>query len=273
MAPGTGNLGRIAIATAAVAALLAVAGCGGGSSSAPATGSSATTSAAAPTTSEKPSTDQGSSGKEKGQANPDSGQQSAKNGQGQKQASSNGEGSGKKHPPLSLPEGEPEQGAAKSQQSKIPTAIIELSVPSAPGGTGPGALPAAYTCDGKNVSPEVKWGKLPDGTAEAALFVMNMQPVNGKLYFDYAIGGIDPSLEGLRVGEVPHGAAVGRNSAGQNKYSLCPQGSGSEEFIFALYAISKNLAPKTGFDPLKLRKEATPASKTNGLYAVVYPDN
>ncbi len=272
MAPGTGNLGRVAIATAAVAALLAVAGCGGGSSSAPATGGSATTSTTAPTANEDPSTGQGANGKEKAQAKPDPAKPSSKS-KGQKQASSNDEGGGKKQPPLSLPEGEPEKGPTKAQQTNIPTAIIELSVPSAPGSTGPGALPAAYTCDGKNVSPEVKWGKLPEGTAEAALFVMNLQPVNGKLYFDYAMGGINPGLEGLKVGEVPHGAVIGRNSAGQDKYSLCPQGSESEEFIFALYAISKKLVPKTGFDPLSFREEASPASKTNGLYAVVYPSN
>jgi phosphatidylethanolamine-binding protein (PEBP) family uncharacterized protein len=252
--------------------LLAVAGCGGSSSSsAPGTAGSAATSTTASAANGKSSTGQGSSGSEQAKVDPETVGQSAKEGQGERQATSNGEGSGKKHPPLSLPEGKPEEGATKAQQSQVPTATIELSVPAAPGGTSPGSLPAAYTCDGKNVAPEVKWGKLPEGTAEAALFVMNMQPVNGKLYFDYAIAGIDPSLEGLKSGEVSKGAVIGRNSAGQDKYSLCPQGSSSEEFIFALYAISKKLAPKAGFDPLKLREEATPVSATNGLYAVMYP--
>jgi phosphatidylethanolamine-binding protein (PEBP) family uncharacterized protein len=176
----------------------------------------------------------------------------------------------KKHPPLELPEGNPEQGATKAQRGQVPTASIELSLPAAPSVTSPGVLPAVYTCDGKNISPEIVWGRLPEGTAEAALFVMNLQPVDGKLYFDYAIAGISSSQERLRPGEVPDGAVVGTNSAGAAKYSLCPQGTSPEQIIFALYAVKKNLAPKHGFQPLAFRKMATRLSATNGLYAVTY---
>lgn len=177
----------------------------------------------------------------------------------------------KKNPPLSLPEGPPEPAPTKAQKEKVPSAVIKLSVPSAPSGNVPGTLPTTYTCDGKNVSPEVTWGKLPAGIAEVALFVMNLQPVDEKLYFDYAIAGISPSQEGLKVGEVPKGAVIGRNGAGKNGYSLCPPGSGSEEFVFALYPVTKKLSPKQGFDPLALRQKATPLTHSNGLYAVSYP--
>src|SRR5690606_14535359 len=107
------------------------------------------------------------------------------------------------------------------------------------------------TCEGKNVSPAIEWQHVPSDTEELALFVMNLQPVEGKLYFDWAVAGIDPSLGRLEAGEVPAGAVVGRNSAGQNEWDLCPQGAAPENYVVALYAIPKSLNPKAGFDPLE----------------------
>lgn len=267
MAPGTVRLGGLATL---VALVVAVAGCGGGSS---ASGTAATTASTTP--SSKTTATSTPSGGTAEAAEPEDSKSSGKNPAGgnrkQKTQEPSADGSKKKHPPLSLPEGPPEPAPTKAQKEKVPSAVINLSVPSAPAGSGTGVLPATYTCDGKNVSPEVTWGKLPEGVAEVALFVMNLQPVDEKLYFDYAIAGISPSLEGLRPGEVPSGAVVGGNSAGKNGYSLCPPGSSTEEFVFALYPVAKKLSPKQGFDPLALRKKAIPLTHSNGLYAVAYP--
>lgn len=268
MAPGTGHL--CGIAAVAAALVLVVAGCGGSS---PASGTTSTSTSSGSVTATTSAAEEqavggadpkGSAGSEKSDAGQVPGRESDRG------ARANGHK--KKNPPLELPEGKPEEVPSKTQQANVPTAAVELSLPEAPVVNGqPGVLPAANTCDGKDVAPEVRWGKLPDGIAEVALFVMNLQPVNGKLYFDYAIAGIDPSQEGLRPGEVPKGAVIGRNSAGKAEYSLCPKGTASEEFIVAMYAISKDLSPKKGFEPLALRKKATPLSPVNGIYAVVYP--
>jgi phosphatidylethanolamine-binding protein (PEBP) family uncharacterized protein len=169
----------------------------------------------------------------------------------------------KKHPPLALPTGKPEEGPTKAQQAEVPTADLEVAIAG-------GKLTAANTCNGKDVSPAVEWGEVPSGTAELALFVMNLQPVEGKLYFDWAVAGIDPSSGGLKAGTLPKGSVVGKNSAGQNKYSFCPQGSGTENYVFALYALPKSVSPKAGFEPLALRKEATQLSESVGLFATQY---
>lgn len=84
------------------------------------------------------------------------------------------------------------------------------------------------------------------------------------------MAGIDPSSTELKAGTLPKGAVVGRNSAGQNKYSLCPPESGQETYIFALYAIPKSLSPKQGFEPLALRAEAQKTAESVGLNAVGY---
>lgn len=277
MAPRTGHLGGL---VAVVALVVAVAGCGGGSSaSGTAATAAATTTATSATTAtktppapaqSKPDGQSPEADASKGTGSKDASEGSASKGQGSQDPKGGGK-TAKKNPPLSLPEGPPEPAPTKAQKEKVPSAVIKLSVPSAPAGNAPGVLPATYTCDGKNISPEVTWGKLPAGVAEVALFVMNLQPVNEKLYFDYAIAGISPSQERLRPDEVPKGAVIGRNSAGKDEYSLCPPGSASEEFIFAIYPVTKKMSPKQGFEPLALRQKATPLTHSNGLFAVSYP--
>jgi len=246
MAPGRIHLGGI-VALAALLAIV-VAGCGGGSSSAP--GAATEPGAAAPPSAAPASTAEVEAGAG-GDSSDASGSSNGKVGNHEK-----------KHPPLELPKGPPEKGPTRAQRARVPTADIELTVP--------GGLSVANTCKGKNVSPELKWGVAPTDASELAVFAMNLQPVDGKLHFDWAMAGIDPSLEGLKEGEVPSGATLGRNSDGQNKYSLCPQGSKPEIYVFAVYAIRNGLSPKPGFEPLAFRKDATRASEENGIFAVTY---
>jgi phosphatidylethanolamine-binding protein (PEBP) family uncharacterized protein len=165
----------------------------------------------------------------------------------------------KKHPPLKLPAGKPEQGFTKAQRERAPTADIAMALPD--------GLTTANTCKGANISPAVTWRHLPPGVSELAIFAMSVKPVDGKLKFDWAMAGIDPDLTGLKPGEVPKGAVLGRSSDGHAGYSICPEGSKAETYIFALYAVEGGLEPKPGFDPLALRKRATRASDKAGLTA------
>jgi phosphatidylethanolamine-binding protein (PEBP) family uncharacterized protein len=166
------------------------------------------------------------------------------------------------HPPLKLPTGKPESGPTKAQQERVPTADIKVTIPD--------GLTTANTCNGKNTSPAISWQNVPPGTAELAIFAMSVKPVDGKLYFDWALAGVDPNLSELKPGEVPNGAVLGRNGAGQNGYSLCPAGSAAETYIFSVYALPDSLSAKPGFDPLALRKQATRASEEVGLAAATF---
>ena len=56
---------------------------------------------------------------------------------------------------------------------------------------------------------------MPAGTAELVLYVMNVQPVEDRLFVDWAVAGIDPSLEGIEAGELPKGAVVGNQQLRQ----------------------------------------------------------
>jgi len=147
---------------------------------------------------------------------------------------------------------------------------MTLQSPSSrPSSAGPQALPAEYTCDGKNTSPALSWQGVPPGTAELALLVMNIQPVEGRLFFDWAVGGLSPELEEIEAGKLPKGAVVGRNSFGKTGYGICPAGSG-ETYMFTVFALPKKLSPSQGFDPVAFRRAVLEASGNAGLLALSY---
>jgi len=169
-----------------------------------------------------------------------------------------------------MPKGEPEPGITPQQKREATVASMLVESPSvAPSSGGPAALPAQYTCDGTSTSPALRWQGVPGGTAELALFAMNLQPVQGRLFFNWAVAGIDPALGEIKAGQLPKGAVVGRNSFGKVGYELCPEGS-AETYMFALFALPKKLSPSRGFDPLALRKEVTDTSGNVGLLALSY---
>ena len=146
-----------------------------------------------------------------------------------------------------------ESEPTKAQQETAPIGNLKVSVP--------GGLTTANTCKGKNTPPEISWSKVPPGTEEVAVFAVNVKPVKGKLYFDGALAGIDPSVTRLKPGLAPAGAIQGKTSSGAEGWSLCPRDAKPETYIFSVYALSKSLSPKEGFDPLKFRVQATPIAK------------
>lgn len=149
-------------------------------------------------------------------------------------------------------------------------ASISLESPSSrPSSAGPQALPATYTCDGKGTSPALSWHGVPARTAELVLLAMNVQPVEGKLFFDWAVAGLSPDLEEIEAGKLPKGAIVGRNGFGKAAYEICPEGGG-ETYMFSLFALPEKLSPAQGFDPSVLRREVLDAAGNVGLLALSY---
>jgi hypothetical protein len=145
-----------------------------------------------------------------------------------------------------------------------------LSPVLSPGPESISVLPPAYTCDGKDTPPPLRWSGVPAGTRELVLFVLNLEPVNEALFFDWAVAGIDPGLGGLEPEQLPKGAILGRNSFGREAYSICPPKGSAETIIFALYALPEPLRPQQGFDPMALRQQVLAASHNSGLMAVTY---
>lgn len=188
------------------------------------------------------------------------------------QTASGGQASpgGKHGPPVPVPTSAPAPKITPEQRREATVADLSLQSPSSlPSAGGPQALPAEYTCDGKGTSPALRWQGVPEGTAELALFAMNIRPVEGKLFFDWAVGGLSPELEEIEAGKLPKGAVVGRNSFGKTNYEICPEGE-NETYMFTLFALPKSLSPAQGFEPFAFRKAVLDVSGDVGLLALSY---
>ena len=134
-----------------------------------------------------------------------------------------------------------------------------------------GFFPKRYTCDGADLSIPVRWSNVPAGTTELAMFLINLRPVDGKLFFDWALANVSPASHAIPAGVVPAGAVIGRNSFGKVGYSICPpRGTVEEHFILRVVALAHPLAAKPGFDAEALYREAERSAKVVGLAGGVY---
>ncbi len=236
----------------AVGALLWASGCGGGDS----TATQATSSSKVA---------EGEEGEGKGAASNDS----AGEGESGTEATGGSAQTGKGTPGVTVPEGEPEKGPTAKQRAEATVVDMSLYSPGLPK-TPYTTLRRDNTCDGKDVWPKINWQGVPAGTEELVLMAMNSQPVNEELFFDWAVGGIDPALSGLEEGELPEGAVTGRNSFGKDDYSICPSSKDKETYIFVLYALPESLGAEKGFEPMAFRKSVLAIAGNAGLMSVNY---
>lgn len=254
-------------------AALSLAGCGGGSSADQSTPTSAGSGTEASTGSE--TQDKGGSAQEAGKqaGNPTAQAGGGKEGSAGGADSTGAQGQpGQKHGAhIAQPKGPREKAPTSQEIANATVADITLeSYSPFESETGePASLPTNYSCDAENKWPEFHWSGVPKGTAEVILYGMNVQPVEGKLFVDWAVAGLDPNLPEIVSGRLPKGAVVGTNSFGKQGYSLCPEGKG-EIYMFALYALPKHLGLRPGFDARKAREEILEVSGNVGLLPMLY---
>jgi phosphatidylethanolamine-binding protein (PEBP) family uncharacterized protein len=178
-------------------------------------------------------------------------------------------GAGAKHGPrIAAPKGRREKAPTPQEKAEATVADMTLQSPAIHSQEGP--LTFTYACDGRDLSPPLNWSGVPAGTKELILYVMNGQPVGGRLFFDWAVAGIDPASSGIEIGKLPPGAVVGTNSFGARGYSICPPAGSAETYVFALFALPTSLDPQKGFDPRPLREEILAASRDVGLLITAY---
>jgi phosphatidylethanolamine-binding protein (PEBP) family uncharacterized protein len=131
-------------------------------------------------------------------------------------------------------------------------------------------IPKRYTCDGEDLSLPVQWSAIPHGTAELVTIVLNLLPVKGNLFFDWAVAGLSPTSHGITAGTLPPGAVVGLNSFGKVGYSICPPKGAHETYLVKVFALPHPLAAQSGFDPGTLLMNAERSAKYVGIGAGIY---
>ena len=85
-----------------------------------------------------------------------------------------------------------------------------------------GQFPTPYTCDGRNLSPDLAWYTPPDGTIELAVHMIDRDAPGGR-FIHWVVFDIDPSVQVFELNSVPDGAKVARNDFGDVGYGgPCP---------------------------------------------------
>jgi phosphatidylethanolamine-binding protein (PEBP) family uncharacterized protein len=149
----------------------------------------------------------------------------------------------------------------------VPTVTILVRIPNL---LSEQRIATRYTCDGADVSLPVRWSHLPSGTTELAVFVVNLRPVRGRFFFDWAVTGLSPASLGISAGTLPHGAVVGRNSFGKVGYSICPAKGKREDFVVRVLALPHALATRAGFNAEALYRDAERSAKFAGIGGGTY---
>lgn len=106
-------------------------------------------------------------------------------------------------------------------------------------------IPAHHTCDGRDISPELSWSKLPDGTKSLVLIVDDPDapdPAAPKMtWVHWMLYNIPPDTNGLAEGvgakELPPGTLQGLNDWQRTGYGgPCPP-VGTHRYFHKLYAL------------------------------------
>lgn len=130
--------------------------------------------------------------------------------------------------------------------SSQPGSVQKISVRSpafAPGA----AIPRLYTCDGRDVSPPLRWSGVPDDATQLTLTMIDPDAPGGN-FIHWQLSGVSPRLGGLAAGQVPAIGNEGTNSFGTTGYrGPCPpRGAAAHHYTITLTAIGSAGALASG---------------------------
>ncbi len=98
-------------------------------------------------------------------------------------------------------------------------------------------IPSEFTCDGRDVSPQLSWDDVPDETKSFALSVTDPDAPVGT-WIHWLVHDVPKEVRSIEQNSVPKGAKQVENDWGRREYGgPCPP-SGTHRYIFTLYALN-----------------------------------
>lgn len=105
------------------------------------------------------------------------------------------------------------------------------------------SIPSKYTCDGVNISPELKWSNVPKA-AKSIVLIMDDPDAPVNTWTHWVLYNLPPDMSGLSedIKKFPPGTMHGRNSWSKTGYGgPCPP-SNEHGYVFTLYALDTTLS-------------------------------
>ncbi len=120
----------------------------------------------------------------------------------------------------------------------------ELAIVSAAFGNG-GAIPAEYTCEGRNVPPPLRWSGVSPKARSLVLIVDDPDAPDPRApkmtWVHWVLYNLPPKADGLEGEKLPAGTKTGRNSWRRAAWGgPCPP-IGRHRYFFKLYALDTRL--------------------------------
>lgn len=124
-----------------------------------------------------------------------------------------------------------------------------------------GVIPARFTCDGKNISPELIFSNIPEGTQSLALTMEDPDVPHSirqdGMWNHWVVWNIPPNTTAIKKGELTQGV-VGIGTSGESSYmGPCPPDR-EHHYIFTLYALDSVLNLPSNSTKEKLLQTLTP---------------
>ena len=114
---------------------------------------------------------------------------------------------------------------------------ISISSPAFQAGSD---IPAKFTCNGTNISPEIQIRGVPNEAKSLVLIVDDPDAPRG-LFTHWIVWNIDPKTTRVAENSAPAGAVQGTNDFGKRSYGgPCPP-SGTHRYFFKIFALDTKL--------------------------------
>jgi len=121
---------------------------------------------------------------------------------------------------------------------------------------------SSFGCSGENVSPEIRWGRLPKGTRSVAVTVYDPDAPTGSGWWHWVVYNIPPKVHSLPEGVgtkdgkgLPAGAVQGVTDFGAPGYGgpCPPKGDRPHHYIVTVYALkTSKLSVGPGASPAQI---------------------
>ncbi len=115
-----------------------------------------------------------------------------------------------------------------------------------------GTIPAKFTCDGENISPDISWEGVPEGTESLVLICDDPDAPSGD-FVHWVVFNIPADIDGFKENaEINDIADLGITDYGRPGYKgPCPP-SGFHHYHFKVYALDEMLDAESNIDKYRL---------------------
>src|SRR4051794_28309828 len=106
-----------------------------------------------------------------------------------------------------------------------------------------------FGCAGKNISPQLAWAGVPDGTRSFAVTCYDPDAPTGSGFWHWVVVNIPADVTSLDAGAsgnaIPKGALETRTDVGKPGYAgpCPPEGDHPHRYIFTVYAVGEEALP------------------------------